>query len=577
MLIEELLIRDFVLIEEARLELGPGVNVFSGETGAGKSVLMDALRYVFGGGPSGADYLRAGASSLEVAARLSLNGESDGRWTQFLEETGAQMEDSAILVRRLFDSRTQKSKAFLGDAPVSAATLRKAAVLALEFHGQGASASLLGADQPRILLDAWAGFEEDLEKFRAAYQHWRQALTRLQEHESWINENKRRADFLEFERQELEAACSDEEKIFQIENKLPLWLERENLAAQLKEIEAAISGAQVNAQALIGQAVRAAQRLETASGTPALAQGLRQMLDQSQELLSEVSRRCLELEGTLEADSSTVEELLNLKAKLDRLLTKHQYQDYGQLRLRLEVTREEILRLGNAEHDGTLLQKEQEKRRQDCEQLARELSRRRKSAAVKLGNGVEREIQNLGMAQAKFEVQVASAPALSESGLDEVAFWLTPNPGEGRYRADQIASGGETSRLALALRKLLAASPGKGRCPVLIFDEIEQGLSAKAAALSADYLKEIGSANQVLVVTHSPLLAAAASSHFVLTKKVRQGRTLAGAERLNSYQQRHEEILRLLGAANGEERRVLEPYVEKLLKVTSGEKIKVRA
>ncbi|MEK7287232.1 MAG: AAA family ATPase [Elusimicrobiota bacterium] len=594
MLIEEISIRNFALIEEAVIEPGKGINVLTGETGAGKSMFMDALRFLFGETVT-AEFLRPGAAQMEVCARVTLAREARAEAGAILEELGVETEDSSLILRRLYDAKTGKTRAFLGSAPVTGAGLKRWAACAVEFHGQGQSSEILGDCYVQDYLDRWAGLASDAEEFGRAYQLWQAAALDLEERRRFVQEKRDRLGLLQFQKQELQEAALEEETLLQIENDLPLWINRENLAGQLDELEGLVSGSEANAQALVGQSLRIASRLASLPDGAKVFEPLAGALEQCQGFLAEAARQCAALRESLGAGRARVEELLGHKARLERLRIKHQCENYRELRDRLENVTVDLERLENFGHDELRLAREAEQKREHCEQLAGRLSRRREAAARELGPRVTRELRLLGLGKAVFEVEVvrrsrgaggaggspagsplsakgADAAVQSESwnnrGADQAIFWFTPNPGEGRHQAHRIASGGEASRAALALKNLLLGGNSKepaGLGQVLVLDEIEQGLSARVAALTGDYLKRLGRAHQIFLITHSPVLASSADSHFVLQKNVRQGRTVTEIRGLRSNEERRGEILRLLGAATIQEQRTLAPYVEKLL------------
>ncbi|HYL81169.1 MAG TPA: DNA repair protein RecN, partial [Candidatus Acidoferrum sp.] len=454
-MLRELTIRNVAVIEEVTVSFVPGLNVLTGETGAGKSILIDALQLVLGARGSD-DLLRSGADEAVVEAALDLAGDSGV--AALLQGEGIAVEPGEFLLLRRHLFRDGKSKAYANGRLTSAATLRSLAQELVDIHGQHPSQPLLDPRRHREVLDAYAGVSEDARAYRQAYGCW-QGLR--QEREALLQAERERAqrqDLLEFQRREIESARleADEEEALLTERAILANHERlfsavEQAYAALEESEEAILGRLRAATARVHEAAAIDQRLQEALDA----------LETAELHLQEAARGLRDYRGGIEFDPARLEAIESRLHEIGKLKRKYGasvrevLEHLEGVRGGLQSLEQSAARRGDLER--ALAEVEQELRAR-----AERLSQARQRAAHKLQEAILAELVELGMAKAAFQIQVARGPSgetgFGPHGLDEVEFLISPNPGEPLKPLHRIASGGELSRIMLAIRTILASA-----------------------------------------------------------------------------------------------------------------------
>ncbi|MBI4064412.1 MAG: AAA family ATPase [Elusimicrobia bacterium] len=569
-MIEELRIKNFAVIEDLTLRLSSGFNVVTGETGAGKSVLVQALSFLGGEPVVSSDYLRSGAEKMEVSIFCRLDSKRNPNMTLELENLGIEWQEG-ISARRFYEPSTNRTRAFINDTPVTLATLKKLWDSLAERHGQDQSLELERSDFARKYLDHWGGLDQELARYRALYAEFQQAKQDLERHRQFVAQNSERLDILRHNRDELEEIFRDPEKLRELDGDLSLWMGRDRLMQGLCEVDTLLGEGQVSAGLLVSRAKALALKLVQQSDNHSDFRDMAQNLERCSDALDEVARQAAALKSSLDYEPARLEELLALKAKRDRLMAKYHLADIEGLRRLQERTAVDLETLeASGERDGALAAALEKKREALAAQGGR-LSIKRQRLARELGPLATQRLRPLGFAKVVLECDVIKRDEPDSSGLDRVVFWFSPNPGEGKRELGQIASGGERSRIALILKNLILERPPsithapEDRPDLLVLDEIEQGLSAEVTALAAAQLSKLSVEYQVLAITHSAVLACSADSHFVLEKRFDQGRTMTEARALVNAKDREREVLRLLGAVSPKDKKMLSDYVEKLL------------
>lgn len=542
-MLRELFVENFALLDKARVPFGPGFNVLTGETGAGKSLVLDALGTAMGQRAS-PELIRAGASSALVEASFEVDEESPVG--QRLAELGFAPEDGLLIVSREL-SASGRSRCRINGRLATTADLARVGELLVNIHTQHESQRLMLPSVQLTLLDAFAGGEA-VELGRRVAEAWHQMQRLSGELESLRQGERQRLhelDLLRFQIDEIAAAklAPDEEAG---------WLEehaRLSNAARLQELLGAAlehlggaGAADAGALTLVGAAGRALQ--EAASLAPQaapLARELQAIGDRLGELVREV-RRYLE---RCEPDPQRLAEVEARLALIDRLKRKYGPTIEAVLAYRDEAER----RLRTLEHESSRLedcQRELEAARARYQELARRLGALRREAARRLGEAIEAELHQLAMPRARFEVAVEPADEPGPTGEERVSFLFSANPGEPLRPLSKVASGGELSRTMLACRTVLAeADP----VPVLVFDEPDAGLGGRAAQAVAERLARIGRTRQVLVVTHLPQVASMADFHLSV-RKLQDDRTTRIEVTPLSHDERIQELARMLGGAD---------------------------
>jgi len=554
-MLAELRIRDFAIIEDLTLNLGPGFVVFTGETGAGKSILIDAVEVLLGGRAE-ATMIRseAAAAIIEGAFRL---GPGAGEAARRVLEAEGLLEDSETLMLSREIRREGRTIGRVNGRAVSVGLLRSLGELLVDVHGQSEHLSLLRVREHLNLLDRYAQVETLRRDYDAAYSDLegvRRELRQLREAE---RDAARRSELLAFQVNEIEAASlRPGEEAELLEERVRL-ANAEQLAGLAEKALAALDETvdeRSSATDLLGEAAEAVASLAridaTLSGVETEAQAL---LEQAGDL----GRRLRVYREGIESNPKRLDEVEE-RIGLIRSLQRKYGETIEAVLARAAAAREELETITHAEERIGVLEKEEARRLKDLGTIGSRLSEARRAAGEELGRAIEAELGDLRMGGARFSVDLAweddpaGAPvgerrvSFGPEGLDRVEFLVAPNPGEGLKPLVKIASGGETSRMMLGLKGVLARAD---QTPSLIFDEIDQGIGGRVGAIVGRKLWGLARDHQVLCVTHLPQLAAFGDQHFKVEKRVAKSRTTTSVRALEG-EGRIEELAQMLGAAS---------------------------
>jgi DNA repair protein RecN (Recombination protein N) len=545
----ELRIRNFAIIEGAGLYFGPGFNVLSGETGAGKTIIMTALGLLLGARAS-PDMVRAAQSEAVVEGLFELEGEAPP--PEGIPQELAQSGQRELLIRRTIAGEGGRSRAYLNGEMATVQTLARLGQGLVQVYGQHEQQTLLRLESHLQLLDRHAGLDAALDEYRAAYRDAAAARERAGE----LRERERtRAEALELARfrvAELERAALRPGEDAELAAERTVLANAARLAAAAGEAELMLLEGDGAALDAVGRAQ--ARITEAAAIDPKLGEPL-ELISAARLSLQEAAHALRAYAARIEADPGRLEELEARTAELARLKRK-----YGgtlesvletQERSRAEIAELERVADSRAEAEAAL--------RSALDRLARmaaELSARRQSAAVELKRRMEAELKTLGMRAPVFDTRFAplepseagfehNRMTLGPTGADTVEFMLSPNLGQPPMELARIASGGELSRVMLALKRLEAQRRG---IATLIFDEVDAGVGGAVAQVVGRKLKELARYHQVLCVTHLPQVAAFADTHFLVEKEERRGATRSRVSALN-HDERIEEIARMLAGS----------------------------
>ena len=540
-MLRELRITNFALIDELCVQFGPGFNVLTGETGAGKSILIDALGLALGTRGE-AEQIRTGADEAAVEAAFDLDSEEARR---VLAEGGIECPPDEFLVVRRHLLREGKSKAYLGGRLSSAAVLRTLAEFLIEVHGQHQGAGLTQPSRQRLLLDAYAGVTSDVASFRALFNR-RQALREeLDSLQAGEREKAQRLDLLQHQRGEIAAARL-------IEGEEEELVQERTILAHAEKLHAA---AHLGYEGLYGEegsvAGRLASILSKLREAHAIDPRLREAVEACEAGVASVEEAAVELRDYREGVAFDPERLEQVEGRLHEIgkLKRKYGSSIGEILKFAASAEEELQRLISSEERGQELEREIGALEEVITQRAADLSASRAAAAGRLADAVRRELRALRMDKAAFTVEVrprqgSGGLRLEATGADEVEFLIAPNPGEELKPVGRIASGGELSRVMLAIKAILAASD---QIPTLIFDEVDVGIGGGMADVVGQKLWLTARERQVLSITHLPQIAALADRHLSISKRVKANRTETSVRVLDG-QERVEEIARMLGA-----------------------------
>ncbi len=526
-------LRDFVLVERLDLEFEAGFSVLTGETGAGKSILLDALSQALGA-RADAGVVRAGAERAEIGAVFAI--EDLPELAAWLAENGLEGDAGQCLMRRVIDA-AGRSRAYLNGQPATLAQLKVAGEFLVDIHGQHAHYSLLKAGEQRRILDAYAGQTALAARVAESFRVWRQAARDLDQAEQHAAEARAERDGLQWRLETLAGLDFSAES----------WQELQDSHRRLAHAAELIQGAQGIAIALDEDEMGVLARLKSARARlhdlagldPALA-GPLEMLDSALTQAQEAARDLNHYASRVDLDPEALAEAEARLARVNDAARKFRVRPETLPEL-LEETRarlEELDRLTDPEG----LRRRVAETESDYMKLAGELSRARRAAGTRLSQDVSAAMQRLAMQGGRFEVGlVETAPDVG--GLESVDFLVAPHAGQDARPLAKTASGGELSRIGLALQTILSEVSG---APTLIFDEVDAGIGGGVAEIVGRMLADLGSRRQVLCVTHLPQVAAGASHHWRVSKANHAGRASSELVRLDEGL-RVEELARMLG------------------------------
>jgi len=542
-LLTALSIRDVVLIERLDLSFGTGLTVLTGETGAGKSILLDSLGLALGA-RADIGLVRAGAEHASVTACFA---PPPGHPVQaLLEAQGLETEDQLVL-RRIV-GRDGRSRAFVNEQPVGVALLRRAGALLVEVQGQHEQLGLADSASHAGLLDAFGVPEELGEAVRAAWRHWRETLVALdaareaiaaaERDEAWLRHAVTELATLAPREAEEDRLAAERQRLQQGERRA------EAIAAALSEIaphdrrSAGPATALRAASRVLQRLVTPGQPSEDNPAAPAMA-----ALERAEEALAEAETMLTRLAAEADVDPRLLEQAEERLFALRAAARKHAVA-VADLPALLDTLAARLAALDTGAAEVVALEQAARDARTGYVEAAAALSTARRTAAARLDRAVGKELPPLRLDKARFRAQVAELAEADwgASGADAVRFLIATNPGQELGALGRIASGGELSRLMLALKVVLAAgSP----VPTLVFDEVDSDVGGATAAAVGDRLARLAVGMQVLVVTHSPQVAARGAAHLLVAKQAARGRAATQVDALG-VEARREEIARML-------------------------------
>ncbi len=533
----ELALENYAVVDRLRAQFHAGLNLLTGETGSGKSIVVDALGLLLGARAS-SDMIRSGETRARITGRFELT--QSPALHALLEPAGIELEDGELLIEREILA-SGKSRAYVGSRPVSAALLKDLAPHLGDIHGQHDQQLLYVADAQLAMLDAHARAAELLSEVRDLYRNWRAVGAELAAIESTEQEKLRLLDLWTFQRKEIESAAlhSGEDVALEEERRV-----QHNIGRLLENSGAAFAALYDAPESAYALARVAAKRLDDLSRIDTGLAEIRQTLEPAIIAIQEASYALRDYLGHLEANPARLEEVETRLAAIEKLKRKYG----GTVEQILEfanTVRAQIEAVENAGETMDRLKRKRDAIARDYEAAAGKLTRTREKAAATLAKAVEKELASLAMERTVFRIAIEPAP-WSDAGRDAVRFLVSPNVGEEPRPLDKIASGGEISRIALALKTcLVGADPNHGPARTLVFDEIDTGIGGSAAEGVARRLRKLAAANQVLCVTHLAQIACFADHHYRVEKSESAGRTVTRMEEL-SNDARRTEIARML-------------------------------
>ncbi len=531
----ELRIRDYAVVEDLTLELGAGLNVLTGETGAGKSIIVGALSLLLGERAS-SDVVRAGADRATVEAVFDIDGLPEVK--RVVDDHGFRVEDGLLILRREV-AVEGRNRAWVCGSPATAGVVGALGSALVDLHGQHEHQTLLRPTDQRAILDAFGGCLELAGAVAEGYARLQALRAELEAREERRREVESRADFLRFQLDEIDEAELAPGEDEELENEAGRHEHAEELARGTADVYAALYEEEDSVSDRLGAVRQALARLASFdSGLSDIAERLAEVT----HLVDDLGRRIGDYASQVEHDPERLEEV---RVRLDRIFRlKRKYgPELADVLETAQRVRAELQDLDDADHDLSRLNAERTEAETALRRTASELSAARSNAARRLADAVAETLPDLGLAGGRFEVDLSTHTSVSAGGAESIEFRVATNRGFAPMPLARIASGGELSRVMLALKSILASVDS---VPVLVFDEIDSGVGGVIATSVAAKLAEVAGRHQVFVVTHLPQVASRAEAHLLVEKGDDAGITTTRVRRLVG-DERVEEVARMLG------------------------------
>ncbi len=537
-MLRQLYIKNFTLIDTLDIQLHPGFSVITGETGAGKSIILGAIGLLLGQ-RADSKALKQGADKCVVEAHFDL---SRYDMKAFFDDNDIEFDAADTIIRRELTA-AGKSRAFINDTPVALQTLKELGEQLVDIHSQHKNLLLRQQDFQLSVVDIIAGDDAQTKTYKQAFEEYHKACLQLEKMEDDIEQNRQNADFLKFQYDELTNARLTDGEQEELEQKSETMTHAEDIKGALYEAGNALSGEDTGAV----QALRTAMNALKGIGQvfPAAAE-LASRMDSTYIELKDIAQ---EVNGNLDNIDFDPSELDAVNARLDRiydLQKKYRSDTIAGLIALQEELRQKLSAIENSDDALEELRAKCQQLKTDCQQLAGTLTRLRTKAARQIEKEMQERLIPLGMPNVRFAIKVEQT-ALGRNGQDEVQFLFSANTSTPLQPVSQVASGGEVARVMLSLKAMIS---GAVKLPTIIFDEIDTGVSGRVAEQMARMMQEMGMADrQVISITHLPQIAALGSNHYKVTKTESADGTISTMTELNQ-DERITEIAQMLSGSD---------------------------
>ncbi|MCI6899522.1 MAG: DNA repair protein RecN [Tenericutes bacterium] len=537
-MLQELLIKDFAIIDEIQISFQPKMTVLTGETGAGKSIIIDALGLLAGGRGS-TEFIRKGEKKAVIQGLFTLPREANTY--NILEEYGIDSEDGQIILQRdLY--RGGRNICRINGMMVNLATLRKVGETLIDIHGQNEHQELMKPENHIDLLDEYDKKTSQLRnQYQVVYQNYRKLKLSMEKKEADEKAWAQRLDMLNFQVKEIEEAglkINEEDELVEEKNKL------DNFQAIHDALELSyqiLSGEKIDVVGNLGNA------MNELSDVSDLSENLQEINTKISDAFYSLEDAARDISDELDSMEWNGERLNEIEERLELIhQLKRKYGDTIEDILHYHSRIEKELReMENAEQNSEKQERQLSEALEKVKELAIKLSKQRKKSAKKLEKMIHEQLSALYMDKAVFEVKCLNNSKLYSKGIDKVEFYIQTNPGEEMGPLAKIASGGELSRIMLALKTIFSQKMG---VTSIIFDEVDTGVSGRVAQAIAEKISQISNNSQVLCITHLPQVAAIADNHYYISKSVNDGRTETSLKELDE-KQKIREIARMLSGS----------------------------
>ncbi len=553
-MLHEIRIQNYAVIDDLTVEFHPGLNLLSGETGSGKSIVVDALGLALGG-RAATDIIRTGCDRATITAVFRSPEQS--AWQRWAEPLGLEeMAGEEIIFRRVIHSNG-RSRLLLNDQAVTLSAVKVLADLLVEVHGQNEQITLFSPDSQLELLDRFMGAEDLRGQVAELHEHRRRIEAELENLSQNEQDRLRTIDLLSYQLRELEQANIEPGEDARLDEEKHLLAHREKIQSAVSAAYGALYDDENSACERVGMADRAIEDLRAFDSSFNAQAGV---LREAKAQLEDVALTLRDYVKNLDASPHRLEEVEDRLALLDRIKRKYGRTLEEAIAYREQI-RQQLSGFENSDERREELARQLKQSTARYRKAAEELSQKRHEAAARLETLVRKELAGLSMEKTRFAVRVetatgAEAPAGGPRGMDTIEFLISPNPGEDLRPLGRIASGGELSRIMLALKTVLgserlggSAGAKKTTHPTFIFDEVDTGIGGRVAESVGQRLKRLAQTAQVICVTHLAQIACFADHHYYVEKFERAGRSHTSVRHLSSDKERAGELARMLSGS----------------------------
>lgn len=543
-MLKSLTVWNFALLEHVQVEFQPGLNILTGETGAGKSILIDSLGAVLGARMS-ADMVRSGCDWLRVEAVFSLEDESLGLHELLTQQAIDDADKELIITRQL--TRAGRSTALVNGCHVTLAVLRQIGAYLVDIHGQNENLALLKEENQFHLLDGYdSDVSEALAAYECVYREWREKKKAYAEKQQASREYAQRLDMLHWQDKEISEANLKPGEDEQLEADIRKLSHAEKIVGSVEESYQLLEGGGGNGLGVLPALSQVKKDLEEIGRFDDALQNAQKMVEEAYISLQEASYELRDYGESVEFSPERLDQLQSRMDVIYRLCKKYGATLEDVLAHQAKVE-QELSEIGNYDEDIAALEKEIAALEEKLGQKADALTKLRMAAAQDLSAAIEEQLFALGMPKARFHIRVEQAEDYGANGRDDVAMFFSANPGEAEKPLQKVASGGELSRIALAIKTV--ASSRDSSVPSMVFDEIDTGIGGRTAQMVAERIALVAQYKQVLCITHLPQIACMADAHLYISKRTVEGTTATQIRPL-SERERISEIARMASGAD---------------------------
>lgn len=537
-MLKQLYIRNFTLIDELDIRLYPGFSVITGETGAGKSIILGAIGLLLGN-RADSKAIKSGKDRCVIEAHFDL---SRYDMKGFFDDNDIDFDAEDTIIRRELTS-AGKSRAFINDTPVPLTKMRELGEQLVDIHSQHQNLLLQKEDFQLNVVDILAQDAEHIKAYQAVYQQYRSALSRLEQLKQELIKNRENEEFMRFQHKELDEAHLEPGELEQLEQESDILNHSEEIKSALYEADHSLSDDEGSILQLLRNASYSISNIreiypEVAELSDRLDSSYIELKDIAQEISSSLDR--------IDFDPARLEQLNTRLDQLNTLLQKFHVETVEELIETRDLLAQQLEHIDNGNEDIEILQKEVDQKLIKAMSAAHSLSSLRKKVAKSIETEMKNRLVPLGIPNVRFEIEFAEKP-LCRDGADKVSFLFSANRSTPLQPISQVASGGEIARVMLSLKAMIS---GAVKLPTIIFDEIDTGVSGKIAEKMAEIMTEMGNQNrQVISITHLPQIAAMGSHHYKVMKEETQTGTISQMRELTP-EQRVEEIAQMLSGSD---------------------------